>query len=421
MASSNEFGANRQSRQDPKVATSLDKELYSRMIDDAYNNALKGVGTFEATILDIKTRLLVTQDAAIEVTGVNAANFYEVILRPEWLNNIPAPWDMLDFVLAQGLDVIQGTAAVNAVKAHPTATTAAPPGNGPTSKLGIGDVVLCTFGDGVNNKGRYRDIRIDLQSVRTDKDLLVAVGGRGALQAHRSNVIGTIGTATATGTQGDPATFKWVGLHKGNAQAVGRPTKRKYIGTAVPSLKGQFLYNGALPPQYFSSFQIQLHVYKNGVSEPYKKPTTFKICADAFADFQRMNAAFKAEFGHDLPVSSINRTWQRQVATKNTSIKQNGGGLVAKPGNSKHGWGLAIDFKTASKKKQASKKYNKNNKYGYESTTHIWLKENGHKWNWVNPDWAKKGNKQAEPWHFEWVPRDTVLQGESAAVAWYSY
>jgi len=36
MASSNEFGANRQSRQDPKVATSLDKELYSRMIDDAY-------------------------------------------------------------------------------------------------------------------------------------------------------------------------------------------------------------------------------------------------------------------------------------------------------------------------------------------------------------------------------------------------
>ena len=63
----------------------------------------------------------------------------------------------------------------------------------------------------------------------------------------------------------------------------------------------------------------------------------------------------------------------------------------------------------------------KNNKYGYESTTHIWLKENGHKWNWVNPDWAAKGRSQAEPWHFEWVPRDTVLEGEKAAKAWYSY
>ena len=416
----NTLAADNQARSNPKVALSLDKQLYSDMINDAYNNSLKDIGSFRATILSVKARLFVDESTGERVTtvvdGYKPANYYEVMVRPEWLSATPAPWDFSDFQLTN-TDTIQGEMALNAVEAHFEARSVSPSGNGQPILLAIGDVVICTFGDGMDNNGRARDIRFELNSVGRDNELIIAAGGISALQASRGksgNLIGTPGAAT--GGKGDPGTFRWYGLHKGNPRAVGRPARRTYIGNAVPSLKGKFVYNGALPPEYFSSFQIQLYTYDSkGVAKPYKRARTFKICADAFSDFQNMNAAFKKEYGHDLPVSSINRTWQGQVATKDAAIIKNGGGFVAKPGSSKHGWGLAIDFKTE------SAKYNKNKKIRYESTTHVWLKENGHKWNWVNPDWAAKGKKQAEPWHFEWVPRDTVLEGEKSAKAWYIY
>ena len=36
-----------------------------------------------------------------------------------------------------------------------------------------------------------------------------------------------------------------------------------------------------------------------------------------------------------------------------------------------------------------------------------WLEENGKKFDWVNPSWAKGSGAGHEPWHREYVGKDT--------------
>ena len=44
-----------------------------------------------------------------------------------------------------------------------------------------------------------------------------------------------------------------------------------------------------------------------------QKTTSFKILKDALPDLINLNAKFRKEFGHDLPISSVNRTWEGQI------------------------------------------------------------------------------------------------------------
>lgn len=143
--------------------------------------------------------------------------------------------------------------------------------------------------------------------------------------------------------------------------------------------------------------------HSNNSSLTIKEPQTFKILLDALPSLQMMNAAYNQAHGCDLPITSVNRPWDGQINAK--SNVKTGGLKAAIPGNSPHGWAVAIDFLTG------NPKYQKNNKTGFNSTVHIWLKENGYKYGWINPDWANNSKEWKEPWHFEWRWMETAIKG----------
>ncbi|GBE23218.1 D-alanyl-D-alanine carboxypeptidase [bacterium BMS3Bbin01] len=70
---------------------------------------------------------------------------------------------------------------------------------------------------------------------------------------------------------------------------------------------------------------------------------------------------------------------------------------TAEPGTSLHGWGLAIDVWGAA-----------NVTLGCSSPELAWLFLNAPRFGWVNPDWARCGRLEAEPWHWEYVGIELV-------------
>ncbi len=506
MPTRNEFAAQRQARSNAKAAYSLDKELYSKMIDDSYNNALKDIGKFRATILSVRERFMVSEEAGqkkiLKVDGNAPANFYEVIVRPEWCSQIPAPWEFEDFRLATG-GAMQGNQCQAAIKAHPIARSVSPANNGNTGEaLAVGDIVICTFGIGPNNSGKYRDIRFEINSVGRDEDLIKAAGGLRIFDSFVRKIAGVLGSVKQTlsgmgsammkgfscrdlgqslnrfyagkgstisveGNLCHPETLKWTGRHRSGGSVkvytdVG-PVSRTYVGIEA-SMQGQKVYNGLFVDSLFMDFPIQRVKYTtdaNTKERTFQKsaffPTsTFKVLKDAYQDLYDMNEAYKAEFGHDIPIVSLERSYERQVIVKSNhhtkkqtkaqkaanqpgseslekiadgSMVNTGGLGAAKPGSSKHGWGLAIDVSVKAV-------YQKNGKSHYDSSTARWLREHGWKYQWINnyalrPGGDKGyldeygnekrpyGRKWSEAWHFEWRPQNTALQGQKNPVSWY--
>jgi hypothetical protein len=64
---------------------------------------------------------------------------------------------------------------------------------------------------------------------------------------------------------------------------------------------------------------------------------------------------------------------------------------TATPGNSMHGWGLAVDVLGASGLLTCS------------SQELLWLQIRAPRFGWVHPEWAHCGRPAAEPWHWEYV------------------
>lgn len=63
---------------------------------------------------------------------------------------------------------------------------------------------------------------------------------------------------------------------------------------------------------------------------------------------------------------------------------------IARPGRSNHGWGRAVDFSNGSRVLSCG-----DGAFG-------WLQENGPRYGWVHPDWARCGRSTQEAWHWEW-------------------
>jgi len=110
-----------------------------------------------------------------------------------------------------------------------------------------------------------------------------------------------------------------------------------------------------------------------------------KLRCDAAAQFERLNEAFKAEFGYDISITDSYRSYAEQV-----SVKASKGYLAATPGTSNHGWGVALDLGSGISE--------------YGSAQYEWMAEHAGAFGWVNPDWAKPGGSKLEPWHWEYSP-----------------
>lgn len=107
----------------------------------------------------------------------------------------------------------------------------------------------------------------------------------------------------------------------------------------------------------------------------------------ALPSLVRLNATFRAAFGHDLIVNE----GYRDLATQERYYAKppSGAGTAAKPGTSNHGWGLAVDLKL-------------------RGGEYAWMLANAPRYGWINPLWARDGKGIEEPWHWEHVGAPAV-------------
>ena len=183
---------------------SLVKEDIESLMRDNFDNSLKDIGSFKGTILSIENKLLVENKSGKETStirnGSQPANFYEILVRPEWFKS-PAPWTFEDFTVKDNV-INFGENSAAARDAHPMARSNDVLGKGQTALLQIGQIVICTFGDGVDNQGRFRDIRFDLNSTgRMDEEMQITLESRGSSAAFSKGSAGLLGgSSTSTST-----------------------------------------------------------------------------------------------------------------------------------------------------------------------------------------------------------------------------
>ena len=102
------------------------------------------------------------------------------------------------------------------------------------------------------------------------------------------------------------------------------------------------------------------------------------VRCDAANAFEHLNAAFKAEFGHDIDITDSYRSYEFQV-----EVKAKYGKLAAVPGYSNHGYAIALDLGS--------------NIPQSDSAEYQWMAEHAAEFGWVNPTFTDK----VEPWHWE--------------------
>lgn len=100
--------------------------------------------------------------------------------------------------------------------------------------------------------------------------------------------------------------------------------------------------------------------------------------ADAAVSLAALNHAFRLKFGRNLCLASAYRSVGDQV-----SVKATRGYLAARPGQSPHGWGIAIDLCHTD----------------YRGEYGEWWKANAGAFGWIHPSWAE--TSLWEPWHWE--------------------
>ncbi|MCL1801373.1 MAG: M15 family metallopeptidase, partial [Promicromonosporaceae bacterium] len=103
---------------------------------------------------------------------------------------------------------------------------------------------------------------------------------------------------------------------------------------------------------------------------------------DAAAQFERLNEAFRIQFGVDIHITSSYRTFAGQV-----SARARHGHWAATPGTSNHGWGVAVDLAGGINR--------------FRSEQHRWMRENAPAFGWILPEWAQERGNLPEPWHWE--------------------
>jgi D-alanyl-D-alanine carboxypeptidase len=109
-----------------------------------------------------------------------------------------------------------------------------------------------------------------------------------------------------------------------------------------------------------------------------------RLHPDAAEAYVRLSFAFAAAFGGPPCLTDSYRSYaeQRQVARTKP-------GLAARAGTSSHGDGQAVDLCGGAEV--------------YGSPVHVWLRENGPRFGWDNPDWARADGDRPEPWHWEYT------------------
>ena len=105
---------------------------------------------------------------------------------------------------------------------------------------------------------------------------------------------------------------------------------------------------------------------------------------DAAEAYVRLSFAFTAAFGGPPCLTDSYRSYAEQHRVARSKPR-----LAASAGTSTHGDGQAVDLCGGAEV--------------YGSPVHVWLRENGPKFGWDNPDWARADGTRPEPWHWEYT------------------
>lgn len=89
-------------------------------------------------------------------------------------------------------------------------------------------------------------------------------------------------------------------------------------------------------------------------------------------------------------ITKVDPVTGEETVVKVKKSRSCSGPPIARPGRSNHGWGRAIDFGNGRRVLSCG------------DSAFKWLQENGPRFGWVHPSWARCGRSTQEPWHWEW-------------------
>ena len=104
--------------------------------------------------------------------------------------------------------------------------------------------------------------------------------------------------------------------------------------------------------------------------------------ADAAVEFLELNMEYVEKFGENICINSA----YRDLPNQHRVYAEQPPGFAAVPGTSNHELGQAIDLGCGIQ--------------NFRSERWNWMEENGARYNWVHPSWAK--SSPFEPWHWEY-------------------
>ena len=182
-----------------------------------------------------------------------------------------------------------------------------------------------------------------------------------------------------------------VGQGSGGIHPWRAPLQRVYVGGHM-AYRGKVVENGRFPDGLLG-----------------KTNDGTKILIDLVGPWNKLEDAYEAHFGFRLGRGGGIRSYKAQVSTKERCIAKGRGNYAAYPGQSKHGWGCAIDIKNKKKSGKVISGYN-----GFFTETYDWMTINAPRFGFHNPPWARKGaSGPDEPWHWEPIDHKKYIKNSS--------
>lgn len=244
------------------------------------------------------------------------------------------------------------------------------------------------------NISQVSKIVVPLTGVVVGALMLIFVSGDNSREAKLLNT--DLSNSVNTPTSLSPNTPDLLTAEK--VREVAGPTPAPFLEQAGIALgKSTLIENSAERLEKIRALadQVSGKGYVNGeISEEglVKTSVGCKLAAVAAEPFEAMVASAKAA-GFNLEISGCYRSFANQVINRDKWCNRDLCNFGAVPGTSKHGKGLAVDFKVG---KRA---------ISFQDPVFLWLLANSEQYGFFHPYWAGEKGSAKEPWHWEFGER----------------